>query len=115
MLSFRDFLCETPNETDHCVPVSLYFSQPFQTLPIEALPLGQPNGPGGVWREVEIASLIPTQPFVNNLKIFTHYVGEDFERPVIYPHANQLWIIDGHHRICRAMIRGHRYIGINLM
>lgn len=115
MLSFRHYLRESPNEIDHRVPVSFYFSQPYQTLPIEAFPLGQPNGPGGVPRDVDIASLIPTQQFVNNLKIYTHYTGADFEEPVIYPYAGQLWVIDGHHRICRRIVRGYRYMRINLM
>lgn len=109
MLSFQSFLRETPHETEHQTPVSVYFSHPFEQPPFDVAEL-YTQWRDGLYPEhmvsIDLCTLIPTQAFVNNHKVMQHLHNDHDSGAVVRRTGDKYYVIDGHHRLCRAIMRG---------
>lgn len=119
MRRFREFLNESPNETEAVVPVSVYLHTPaLLDRPIDMLRLGvAANLYVSFVETVELASLIPTQKTVNNLKVMQYGKDalHDDRLPLVCRHGEGYYIVDGHHRICGAIVQGLTHLAVRIV
>ena len=121
MRRFREFLNESPNETEAVVPVSVYLhTPPDLDRPIDMLIVGvKANLYVSFVETVELASLTPTQKTVNNLKVMQYGRDalHDDRLPLVceIDKTGRYYIVDGHHRICGAIVQGLTHLAVRIV
>ena len=117
MLSFAQFVIESPVETEVVVPIAVYLRRPADiTLNTSQILTDYQTGRLKTHEAVvAIANLIPTQLTVSQLKIMSM---TNFERlasvlkpTLVLPTADGLFfLIDGHHRVCSHIVNAQKTV-----
>lgn len=122
MKSFQQYMRESPTETEGVVPIKLYL---FRDLDNALSPedvqdiLAQVRSQQVKLHKditVPIASLIPTQPTVSQPKVIAWSLMPFLAGiPTVMMGEHGFYIIDGHHRICGAVVRQETVIRVNVV
>jgi hypothetical protein len=114
VLSFQQYIRETPYETDTPVSIHAFLAQtPHPELAARAVRIAAAVKAGDISvlpeREIRLNALIPTQATVSHTKVLRYVdsalVDERSPLVVSIGHDNYL-LLDGHHRVCSAALRG---------
>jgi hypothetical protein len=117
MRRFRDFLRESPHETESVVPVAVYLHQPVDlTRPVAALYAEVCAGRACDEQTVGVARLVPTQVAVNQRKVVAFSLHPGSVLPVVAPlEDGRYYLVDGHHHVCGAVLAGQTSVRVRVM